>query len=235
MSDQNKTPDGAPPRSDSAGHRRRLRERFCRSGLNGLQDYEAVELLLSYAIPRRDVKPLAKQLLRDFGSLEGLMDAPMHRLIDEHGMGLSSALLVKLLRELCTKYLEQKVKNTDVLDSEDGIENFIRMKLGGCQGETLMIIFLNSHHRIINYELTPGTTDHAAIYIRELAKQAVLCNATEVILAHNHPSGVCTPSLDDMRLTGRIRTALETFGIKLLRHLIVTPWECRRIFDLAQQ
>ena len=212
-----------------AGHRQRLRERFCRAGLTGLQDYEAIELLLSYAIPRRDVKPLAKELLRDFGSIEGLMDAPMHNLLDEHGMGMNSALLIRLIRELCSKYLEQRVRNADVINSFERAEEFVRMKLGGCQNETLMTIFLNSHNRLISYELTPGTVNHAAVYVRELAKRAVLGNATGVILAHNHPSGVCLPSQEDMKLTESIRQALATFGITLFCHLIVTPSECRRI------
>jgi len=234
MKDQDKTPKvSAAQNIGAAGHRQRLRERFCRAGLNGLQDYEAVELLLSYAIPRRDVKPLAKELLRDFGSIEGLMDAPMHRLIEEHGMGMSSALLVRLIREMCTKYLEQRVRETDVLDAPDAAEDFVRMKLGGCQSETLMTIFLNSHNHIISYELTPGTVNRASIYVRELAKRAVLGNATGVILAHNHPSGVCIPSQDDIKLTDNVAKALETFGIRLYCHLVVTPSECRRI-DVRQ-
>lgn len=219
------------PNADTAGHRRRLRERFCRAGLGGLQDYEAVELLLSYAIPRRDVKPLAKELLRDFGSIEGLMDAPTHWLIDENGMGMNSALLIKLIREMCAKYLEQRAKKADVLNDMKDIEDFARMKLGGCQCETLMTVFVNSHRHIISYELTPGTVNHASVYIRELAKRAVIGNATGVILAHNHPSGVCIPSRDDIMLTDSISQALETFGIKLLCHMIVTPSECRHIGD----
>ena len=230
MSDRNKNAGiGASPTAGPAGHRQRLRERFCRAGLTGLQDYEAIELLLSYAIPRRDVKPLAKELLRAFGSIEGLMDAPMHELLDEHGMGMSSALLIRLIRELCAKYLEQRVREADVINSFERAEEFARMKLGGCQNETLMTMFLNSHNRLISYELTPGTVNHAAVYIRELAKRAVLGNATGVILAHNHPSGVCLPSQEDIKLTDSIRQALATFGITLFCHLIVTPSECRRI------
>jgi len=230
MSDQEKIPRTGTARGmGPAGHRQRLRERFCRAGLTGLQDYEAVELLLSYAIPRRDVKPLAKELLRDFGSIEGLMDAPMHRLLDEHGMGMNSALLIRLIRELCAKYLEQRVRDADVLNSIERAEEFARMKLGGCQNETLMTMFLNSHNRLISYELTPGTVNRASVYVRELAKRAVLGNATGVILAHNHPSGICLPSQEDMKLTENIRQALATFGITLFCHLIVTPSECRRI------
>ena len=175
------------------------------------------------------VKPLAKELLRDFGSLEALMDAPLSKLIDEHGMGPSSALLIRLVKEMCSKYLEQRARASDVLMTPRQAEDFVRMKIGGGQRETLMTIFLNAHNHIICYDLNPGTVNHASIYVRELAKHAVLCNATGVIIAHNHPSGVCTPSPEDTRLTIAIRTALETFGIKLFDHLIVTPSACQRL------
>ena len=223
-----KTPEKAAI-DDRAGHRQRLRERFGRNGLDGLQEYEAVELLLSYAIMRRDVKPLAKALLRRYGSVEKLLDAPAAELIDQHGMGQSSALLIRLVRELCSKYLEQRARGANVLDDPGSIEDFARMKLGGSSRETLMTIFLNARSRIIGYELTPGTVDHASIYLREIAKQAVLCNATAVVLAHNHPSGICLPSPEDLRLTTSVRAALATFGIRLVDHLIVTPIECRHL------
>ena len=214
---------------DRAGHRQRLRERFARNGLNGLQEYEAVELLLSYAIMRRDVKPLAKALLRRYGSVEKLLDAPAAELVGEYGMGQSSALLFRLVRELCDKYLEQRARGVNVLEDPGSIEDFARMKLGGSSRETLMTIYLNARSHIIGYELTPGTVDHAAIYIRELVKQALLCNAVMVVLAHNHPSGICLPSPEDARLTVSVRTALATFGIRLVDHLIVTPIECRHL------
>jgi len=214
---------------DNTGHRQRLRERFARAGLNGLQDYEAIELLLSYAIMRRDVKPLAKELLRDFGSLAELMDAPMEKLIDEHGMGPSSALLIKLMKEMCAQYLEQRARAVDVIRDCRQAEDFVRMKLGGGSRETMMTIFLNAHNHIISYDLNPGTVNHASIYVRELVKRAMLCNATGVIIAHNHPSGVCIASPEDIRLTSEIRTALNTVGIKLYDHFIVTRTACRRI------
>ena len=214
---------------DRAGHRQRLRERFARNGLNGLQEYEAVELLLSYAIMRRDVKPLAKALLRRYGSVESLLDAPAAELIGQYGMGQSSALLIRLVRELCVQYLEQRARGVNVLDDPGSIEEFVRMKLGGSSRETLMTIFLNARSRIIGYELTPGTVDHASVYLRELAKRALLCNATMVVLAHNHPSGICLPSPEDVKLTASVRSALAVFGIRLVDHLIVTPIECRSI------
>jgi len=225
---EEKTPEKAAV-DDRAGHRQRLRERFARNGLDGLQEYEAVELLLSYAIMRRDVKPLAKALLRQYGSVEKLLDAPAAELVDQHGMGQSSALLIRLVRELCAKYLEQRARNVNVLEDPGSIEDFARMKLGGSSRETLMTIYLNARSHIIGYDLTPGTVNRAAIYLRELAKQALLCNATAVVLAHNHPSGICLPSPEDVRLTVSVRTALATFGIRLVDHLIVTPAECRHL------
>lgn len=214
---------------DRAGHRQRLRERFARNGLGGLQEHEAVELLLSYAIMRRDVKPLAKALLRQYGSVEKLLDAPAAELVGQHGMGQSSALLFRLVRELCAKYLEQRARDVNVLDDPGSIEDFARMKLGGSSRETLMTIYLNARSHIIGYELTPGTVNRAAIYLRELVKQALLCNAVAVVLAHNHPSGICLPSPEDLKLTASVRIALATFGIRLVDHLIVTPAECRRL------
>ena len=222
------TPENAAA-DDRSGHRRRLRERFARNGLGGLQDYEAVELLLSYAIMRRDVKPLAKALLRQYGSVEKLLDAPVAELVDQYGMGQSSALLIRLVRELCAKYLEQRARGVNVLDDPGSIEDFARMKLGGGSRETLMTIFLNARSHIIGYELTPGTVNRAAIYIRELVKRALLCNAAAVVLAHNHPSGICLPSPEDLKLTSGVRIALSTFGIRLVDHLIVTPAECRHL------
>ena len=224
----------AEKKDDNSGHRQRLRERFCRSGLNGLQDYEAIELLLSYAIPRRDVKPLAKALLREYGSIAGLMDAPVYSLIEKHGIGNSSAVLIRLVREICVSYLEQRARAADLMESTQDAEDFVRMKLGGCQQETLMTIFINSRNRIIGYDLEPGTVDQAVVYVRELAKRAVLSNATGIIIAHNHPSGLCVPSPEDIRITGIVSKALEPFGIRLFCHLLVTPSECRRInFDHA--
>ena len=222
------TPEKAAA-DDRAGHRQRLRERFARNGLDGLQEYEAVELLLSYAIMRRDVKPLAKALMRRYGSVEKLLDAPSAELTCQHGMGQSSALLIRLVRELCAQYLEQRAREVNVLDDPGSVEDFARMKLGGSSRETLMTIYLNARSHIIGYDLTPGTVDRASIYPRELVKKALLCNATMVVMAHNHPSGICLPSPEDVRLTASIRTALAVFGIRLVDHLIVSPAECRHV------
>lgn len=210
-------------KSPADGHRRRLRERFLRAGLEGLQDYEALELLLTYAIPRCDVKPVAKQLLERFGTIEKVLDAPPGDLLECAGLGPAAVTLVVLLKQLCSKYLEQKARDVDVLDSTSRVVDFLRMKLGGGRKETCMVLFLNSQNHLIAYETYPGTVDRASIYAREVAEKALLCRACGVILAHNHPSGVCEPSPADLHLTRKLKAALELLTIELYDHIIVTP------------
>lgn len=211
-----------------AGHRRRLRERFLRAGLIGLQDYEALELLLMFAIPRRDVKPLAKLLLERYGSVEKVLDAPPSELLEIDGIGPQAATLIVLLKQLCAEYLEQKARSVDVLDSTGRVVDFLRMKLGGGRKETFMVLFLNTQNHLITYETYPGTVDRAPVYAREIAERALLARASGVIAAHNHPSGVCDPSPDDIRLT-RSLAALSPLGISLFDHIIVTPTAYRSL------
>lgn len=212
-----------------AGHRRRLRERFLRAGLVGLQDYEALELLLMFAIPRRDVKPLAKLLLERYGSVEKVLDAPPAEQLEIDGIGPHAATLIVLLKQLCTEYLEQKARSVDVLDSTGRVVDFLRMKLGGGRKETFMVLFLNTQNHLITYETYPGTVDRAPVYAREIAERALLARASGVIAAHNHPSGVCDPSPDDIRLTRSLAAALSPLGISLFDHIIVTPTAYRSL------
>ncbi len=205
-----------------AGHRRRLRERFLRGGLKALQDYEAVELLLTFGIPRRDVKPLAKELIARFGSLNRLLDADGSELL-EAGLGVPSAVLILLSKQLCAGYLEQRARVVEELPSQPELVDFLRMKIGGGKKESLMVLFLNARHALIDYQITPGTVDRAAVYSREVAERALLARASAVVLAHNHPSGCCTATREDYLLTQGLEEALGVFGIKLLDHLIVAP------------
>ncbi len=216
-------------KNTALGHRQRLRERFLRAGLNGLQDYEALELLLTYAIPRQDVKPLAKLLLEEFGSVEKVLDASPAELLELPGVGATAATLIVLLKQLCAKYLEQKASAVDLLDSPAKVVNFLRMKLGGGKKETFMVLFLNAQNHLIAFDSFAGTVDRATVYSREVAERALLTRASAVIAAHNHPSGVCTPSPEDIKLTLRLKAALDSLGIKLLDHLIVTPSAHRSI------
>ena len=211
------------PKNPNSGHRKRLRERFLRAGLEGLQDYEAIELVLTFAIPRHDVKPLAKQLLEHYGSLEKLLDATPAELLDQHGLGEAAVTLLALHKQLCTKYLEQKARDVDVLDNTTKIVNFLRMKLGGGKKETFMVLFVNAQNHLLCFDVIPGTVDRATVYAREVLEKAINTKATAVILAHNHPTGICEPSPADIKLTNTIRQVLQPVGILLHDHIIVAP------------
>ncbi len=206
----------------ASGHRQRLRERFLRAGLAGLSDVEAIELLLTFAIARQDVKPLARELLNRFGTVETVLDASPAELLEVKGIGPSAATMVLLLKDLCAKYLEQKTKSVDILDSGDKVIRYLRMKLGGGRKECFMILYLNSQNHLLTTGIIPGTVDRATVYAREIAEKCLLAHASGVIIAHNHPSGVCTPSPEDINLTRRLKVVLMNLNITLHDHLVVT-------------
>lgn len=199
-----------------------MRQRFLKYGLEGFQNYEALELLLSYAIPRKDVKPLAKSLLERCGTLSGVLNASAAQIGDIPGVGESTLVLLRLCREIVTCSIEEKMGTEAFLNSGEEAANFLRMKIGTGKKETLMAIFLNSRRRIIAYKMYQGTVDHAAVYTREVLEEALLCHACSVVLAHNHPSGTGTPSKEDILLTEELACSLRRLGISLLDHLIVT-------------
>lgn len=211
--------------SSAAGHRSRLRQRFGRGGLTGMQDYEVLELLLTFAIPRKDVKPLAKFLMDHFGSLPELFNASREELLTVEGVGESTVTLILFVQQLMSRCLEEKVRTKKVFDTQQEICDFLRMKIGCVRKETLMVFFLNSRRHLIDYKIYQGTVDHATIYSREVSETALACRACNVILAHNHPSGDCKPSREDLELTEKLRETFSHLGIKLLDHLIVTQSE----------
>ena len=212
---------GADP-SPNSGHRRRLRERFRRTGLIGLADHEALELLLCFGIPRRDVKPLAKELLRRFGSLAGVLEAAPEELEEVPGIGESAAVLPLLVRSLCSRYLEQKLRTLELLEQPAAVADFVRMKLGGGRKERFMVMYLDIRNQLLAYDLTDGTVDRTPVYHREVAESALRHRASAVIVAHNHPSGFLEPSREDLALTYRLRDSLKLLGIALHDHLIVS-------------
>jgi len=204
------------------GHRERLRKRFLAAGIKGMHDYEALELLLTFVIPRRDVKPIAKDLLRRFKSLAGILDASQHELCEVKGIGENVAVLLVLIKELCGAYLAEKMKEADVISSPQSVQDFARMRLAGSPEEAFMVIYLNVKNRVIDYEIVNrGTVDQAAVYPRNIIKNTLHHNATGLVLVHNHPSGICEPSSDDIRLTDAIRQAASTISVRIIDHIIV--------------
>ena len=204
------------------GHRERLRERFLRAGAKGLQDYELLELLLSYAIPRKDVKPQAKELLRRFGSLAGVMDASPEEVQEVKGIGPRAATLLRLVKEMGEVYLSERMRGVDVLSSPSRVVDFCLFRLKGEGEEKFMVIYLNVKNEVMDYEvIQEGTVDRSVVYPRRVAEKALRRRAASVIVVHNHPSGHPDPSPEDKRITRELVEALKPLEIRLLDHIIV--------------
>ena len=204
------------------GHRQRLRERFIKTGLDGFHDYEFIELLLTYAIPQRDVKPIAKELLRRFGGIKGIFDASREDLASVNGIGERTAILIKLLKEGSTLYLKTRVKHKEVLSSLQDVLNFCHHALSGSKNEKFMTIYLTTKNELIEAEvLEEGTINQTAVYPRKVIEGALRHNASALIFVHNHPSGDPTPSQTDRQLTGALEKAALTMDITVHDHIII--------------
>ncbi|MBI2877384.1 MAG: DNA repair protein RadC [Candidatus Tectomicrobia bacterium] len=203
-------------------HRRRLRERFQKASADGLHDYELLELLLTYAIPRKDIKPIAKDLLKRFGGLSGVLDASQKELEAVPGLGSISATLIRLVKELCGAYLAERMKQRDVLSSPQAVADFARLKLAGLPHEAFMVIHLNAKNEVIEHEIIhEGTIGRALIYPRRVIEAALAHHAAGLILVHNHPSGHPEPSEEDQRLTRTIAEATRTVDVRVVDHIII--------------
>ena len=210
------------------GHRKRLRERFLKGGLTGFADHEVVELLLTLCIPRRDVKSSAKALLARFGSLRGILDAPIAELQQVEGIGAVAPVALRIIRETASLYLQQKAEAVTVLASPETLKVFWRSRLGGVGHEVFEIAYLDSGYRLMRdgvETLEEGTVDRAAVYPRRVMEAALRRGAASVVAAHNHPSGDVTPSEQDKVLTRALVLAATSLQLKVLDHLIVSADE----------
>ncbi|MXW02723.1 MAG: DNA repair protein RadC [Holophagales bacterium] len=208
------------------GHRKRLRQRFLRSGLAGFADHEVVELLLTLAIPRRDVKQPAKALLSRFGSLSGIMDATPAELREVEGIGEAAVVALHVIREAAVLYLRQTSEGVEVLIDPERLHDFWRMRIGGLKHEVFAVAYLDSGHRLLRdgvEMLQEGTVDRAAVYPRRVVERALRRQAAGLVLAHNHPNGNVQPSEHDRLVTRAIVLAAETVGLRVVDHVIVSP------------
>lgn len=204
------------------GHRKRLRERFQRAGSEGLNDYELLELLLTYSVPRKDVKPVAKRLIKQFGSFGGVFDASLKELRSTPGIGHLSATLIKLVKEIFYTYLSEQMKEKDLLSSPQAGVNFARARLTGLSHEAFMVIYLNTKNEVIDHEVIhEGTVNRAVVYPRRIIESALTHHASGVLLVHNHPSGHPEASGDDRSITHAIEEAASAVDIKVVDHIIV--------------
>jgi len=208
------------------GHRERLRQRFYTSGLDGFHDYEVVELMLSYVIPRVDVKPIAKRLLEDFETLAGVFDASHRELEQVQGMGHKSASFLALIRQVEVRYLASALPHKNVFNQPDKVKAHLRFLLQGRGMECFGAIFTDQQHRHLTTEiLFEGTVDRAAVYPRNLIKRALILDAKGLIVFHNHPGGTAQASSADIALTQKLHSACEPLEIKVLDHFLVAGCE----------
>lgn len=205
-----------------SGHRERVRRRFLDEGLDGFKDYEALEMLLFYAVPRQDTKVIAKRLIDQFGSLQAVFHTPPERLMKEAGLTEATAALIAMLPQLARKIEEQQAQeNARIRSTLDAGRDVIAM-FRGRQDESVRILCLNASGKVVRRaRIAEGDVNAVHFPIRKLVEEALACKAVSVILAHNHPGGTMAPSQEDLDATKAAKAALETVGIRLLDHLIV--------------
>lgn len=204
------------------GHRGRLRERFLKSGLDGFLDYEIIELLLTLGTPRKDCKQPAKEAIKKFSGLSNVLDATIEELQQIKGIGPSNAFGIKLYKAISEKYAKGKINPKNLLDSPRKIFEFLREKIGKEKKEHFVILYFDTKNKLIIDEISIGTLNASLVHPREVFSKAILNNASHVIVAHNHPSGDCTPSNDDISTTKRLVEAGKILGITVTDHIIVT-------------
>lgn len=205
------------------GHRDRLRARFLKGGAEALADYELLELILFMAIPQRDVKPLAKELLLRFGSFSELFAAPPEELVKTRGVSETAATALKAVQAAAFAFLKGEVMKRPVLNSATRLSDYLRATLGHEREEHFRLLFLNRRNELIADEIQQkGTVDHTPAYPREVMRRALELGATAIILCHNHPSGDPAPSQADIDMTRAIVEAGKPFSIVLHDHIIVS-------------
>ena len=215
---------------DSQGHRERIKEKFLKNGIDGFAEYEILELLLTYCIPRKDTKPIAKELLNKFKSLDNVFKADFDKLSAVDGLGKNSIAFLKLIGDLPSIIYKDELKNKKLVDKEtlkisnkDVLLKYLRNKIGYEEIEKFYVLYLSSSNEVIEFEENSvGTLDRSSVYPREIYKKIINLNAKSIILAHNHPSDNITPSKCDIELTNEIARGLKNFGALLIEHIIIT-------------
>ena len=204
------------------GHRQRLKEKYLTCGLEGFHDYEIMELLLTYGIPRKDVKEPAKELLKRFGGLKGILDAGIDELREVRGITAHTAVLVKLVKEISAAYLLQKAQERPQISCTAELIDFCKTAMGALKDEEFRVCYLDAQNRIIAVKtVQEGIVNQAVVYPRKVLERALQWKASAIILVHNHPSGHVRPSDADIRLTRTIQETARTLDILVHDHLII--------------
>ena len=206
-----------------AGHRERLRKRFLQGGLNSFLDYEIVELLLTLGTPRKDCKQMAKDAIKEFRGLRGVLDASLEELQEIKGIGPANAFGVKLFQNVSERYSREQIPEKVTLDSSETVAKFLQKSIGRQKKENFVMLSLDTRNNLVKIsDISVGTLNASVVHPREVFKEAVQASAAQIIIAHNHPSGSPEPSPEDIALTRRLEEAAKIFGIELLDHIIVT-------------
>jgi len=216
-----------------AGHRRRLRERFLASGLDGFHDYEVIELLLTLATPRRDCKEIAKEALKRFKTFQGVLEAPPDALLQVAGIGPKNLFGIKLVPAVADRYLKKKIIRKDAVHNSAQLLDYLNHRLRDKQREYFAAVYLDAKNKVIDAEvLFEGTLTASSVYPREVVRAALEQHAAAVIFVHNHPSGDPQPSEEDVAVTRKLVFACEVVGVRVHEHLIVGE---HRTFSFADQ
>lgn len=203
------------------GHRKRLKARFIKSGLDDFEPHNVLELLLFYSVPRKDTNPLAHRLINRFGSLSGVFDAKPEELMKVDGITENTAVLISMVPQVARKYLEDKAEAKNVIGSFFDIGTYLMPKFVGRTVETVMLASLDNKNKIVSCSIVAeGESDRANLSKRKIMEEAMRVDATRVILAHNHPRGFAVPSAEDIYLTEEIYSLLKNVGIELVDHII---------------
>lgn len=207
---------------DNAGHRARLRQRLFEGGPDALLDHEVIEYLLALGIKRRDTKPIAKALLREFGGIAGVFTADAEALLRVPGIGETSVAAIKVTQAAALRLLRAEVAERPVLANWQALLDYLRADMAHHAIERVRVLHMNSRNMLIRDELmSEGSVDEAALYVREVIRRAIDLGSSAIILVHNHPSGDPSPSRADIDLTRRVADAGKKLGITLHDHVII--------------
>ncbi|MCB9617722.1 MAG: DNA repair protein RadC [Sandaracinus sp.] len=214
------------------GHRQRLRDRFNGSGLGAFEDHEVLELLLTYAVPRKDVKPIARGLLDRFGSLSNVLDAPTVELTKVDGVGDTGATLLHLMPSLTRRYLKDRWGRKPQLTTREELARFAVDELATANNEVFLLILLTHENHVLRaLPLHEGSIASAPVYPRLVVEAALRHHAAKVVFAHNHPGGIAEPSEEDVAITHTLVSVFESLAIPVVDHLIVAG---PRTFSMAE-
>jgi DNA repair protein RadC len=208
--------------NEAAGHRKRLREKFIKSGLKGFHDYEIIEMLLSLGTPRRDCKRQAKEAIRRFKTLRGVLEAPVDELQKIVGIGPHSAFGIKLVQEVAREFLKERIIEKPVYSSAEEIFDYLYHSMRDLRKELFKVLYLNSQNQIVEAEdLFEGTVNSSAVSPRGVVEGAIKHSAASLIFVHNHPSGNPEPSKSDRELTRDLVYANSIMRLRVLDHIII--------------